>query len=398
MIPRLKPYYGMRELKAALKIYKKAVIDFEEGFAKKFGARHALAFPYGRSGLYTLFNVLGLENAEVVMPAYTCVVVPNATVISGNIPKFVDISLKDYNMDLALLEDAITDKTRVVIPTHLFGYPMDINEIERIVSNAGPDIVVIQDCAHSFAAGYNGEFVCSHGDAALYSLNISKQMSSIFGGIITTNDDAIYEKMKEYRDQYFSKPSAFKQLRKFLYLVAVLVAFNYKVYGFVNSLERSRFLDRYTKYYEEDKIYLPKDFMELYGDVEARVGLVQLEKYDIIKKRRRSIAEYYNEQLQDLEGIELPPIIDGATYSHYVIRVKNRNELMEKMRRYGVQLGQLIEYSIPHMSAYMKYKDREFPNSLHCSKTTINLPNYQALKEQELDYIITSFKKSLGEL
>jgi dTDP-4-amino-4,6-dideoxygalactose transaminase len=386
----------MRELKAALQIYKKAVIDFEEGFAKKFGARHALAFPYGRSGLYTLFNVLGMDNAEVVMPAYTCVVVPNATVISGNIPKFVDISLKDYNMDLALLEDAITDKTQVVIPSHLFGYPMDINEIERIVSNAGQDIVVIQDCAHSFAAEYNGEFVCSHGDAALYSLNISKQMSSIFGGIITSNDDAIYEKMKVYRDQYFSRPSVFKQLRKFLYLVAVLVAFNYKVYGFVNSLERSRFLDRYTKYYEEDKIYLPKDFMELYGDVEARVGLVQLEKYDEIKKRRRSIAEYYNEQLQDLDGIELPPIIDGATYSHYVVRVKNRDELMEKMRRYGVQLGQLIEYSIPHMKAYMKYRDREFPNSLYCSKTTINLPNYPTLKDNDLIKIVDTFKEVIN--
>lgn len=398
MIPRLKPYYGMRELKAAFQIYKKAVIDFEEGFAKKFGARHALAFPYGRSGLYTLFKVLGMENAEVIMPAYTCVVVPNATVISGNIPKFVDISLKDYNMDLALLEDAITDKTRLIIPTHLFGYPMNINEIERIVSNTDQDIVVIQDCAHSFAAEYNGEFVCSRGDAALYSLNVSKQMSSIFGGIITTNDDVIYEKMKEYRDQYFSRPSVFKQLRKFLYLVAVLVAFNNKVYGFVNFLERSRFLDRYTKYYEEDKIYLPRDFMELYGDIEARVGLVQLEKYDEIKKRKRIIAAYYNEQLQDLDGIELPPIIDGATYSHYVVRVNNRNELMEKMRRRGVQLGQLIEYSIPHMPAYMKWKTGDYPNSLHCSKTTINLPNYPALKEQELDCIITSFKKSLEEL
>lgn len=398
MIPRLKPYYGVRELKAALQLYKKAVIDFEEGFAKKFGARHALAFPYGRSGLYTLFKVLGIENAEVIMPAYTCVVVPNATVISGNIPKFVDISLKDYNMDLALLEDAITDKTRIIIPTHLFGYPMNINEIERIVSNANQDIVVIQDCAHSFAAEYNGEFVCSHGDAALYSLSIGKPMSSIFGGIITTNDDVIYDKMKEYRDQYFSRPSIFKQLRKFLYLVAVLVAFNNKVYGFVNFLERSHFLDRYTKYYEEDKIYLPKDFMGLYGDVEARVGLVQLEKYDEINKRKRIIAAYYNEQLQDLDGIELPPIIDGATYSHYVVRVDNRDKLLEKMRKCGVQLGQLIEYSIPHMKAYEKYKDNEFPNSLYCSKTTINLPNYPALKEQELDYIITSFKKSFGEL
>ncbi|MFC2056495.1 DegT/DnrJ/EryC1/StrS family aminotransferase [Chloroflexota bacterium] len=112
-------------------------------------------------------------------------------------------------------------------------------------------------------------------------------------------------------------------------------------------------------------------------------------------QRKREITEYYDTYLQGVDGIELPPIAEGATYSHYVPRVENRRKVMGKMRKEGIQLGQLIEYSIPHMEAYHKYKDGEFPNAYLCSQTTINLPNYPGLKEHDLIRIVKNIKDVL---
>src|SRR5512138_2304565 len=99
MIPRLKPFLGKEEFLAALRPAKDAVANFEQAFAEKFEARYALAFSYGRSALWAFFKALELEKAEIIMPAYTCVVVAHAAVLSGNIPRFVDIDLTDYNMN-----------------------------------------------------------------------------------------------------------------------------------------------------------------------------------------------------------------------------------------------------------------------------------------------------------
>jgi len=396
VIPRLKPFFGLDEIRAAFSRQDDAVSAFEQSFARTFGSKYVLAFPYGRSALYALFKALSIEDGEIIVPAYTCVVVPHAVVLSGNIPRFVDITLRDYTMDLDLLEEAVTPKTRVIIPTHLFGYPMNIDRVNEIASRADQKVLIIQDCAHSFGATFRGENVCSQRDAAIFGLNISKYISSVFGGMLTTNDDDIYERVKQYRDSHFTKPSPVKQFRKLLYLMAVYLAFNNTFYGFVNFLEENTpFLNRFTKYYHGDRIDFPKDFSVNLGDLEARVGMAQLEKYSRIRQRRREIAEYYNEHLQEVEGIELPPIVEGATYSHYVTRVENRREVMDRMRKEGIQLGELIEYSIPHLEAYRKYKDGEFPNSYVCSQTTINLPNYPGLTDEDLARIIGKIKDAL---
>ncbi|HIH44340.1 MAG TPA: hypothetical protein HA257_04445 [Candidatus Methanoperedenaceae archaeon] len=393
MIPRLKPFFSIRELLAALDIRRKPVEDFEREFARTFEAKYALAFPYGRSALYAIFKALHIENTEVIMPAYTCVVVSHALVLSGNKPKFVDISLEDYNMDIDLVEKEMTRDTGAIIATHLFGYPLDTERIKEMAAKANKKIWIIQDCAHSFGAKFKGKFVCNEGDAAIFGLNISKQVSSLFGGMMTTNDAALYEKVKAYRDANFKKPSIFKQLRKFMYLLAVYAAFNETVYGIVNFIEtNTHLLDRFTKYYEEDRIYLPSDFMVLMGNLEARIGLVQLKKYGEISTKRRAIAEYYSMNLQDMSELTLPPLIEGATYSHYVVRVKDRKGIMEKMRKKGVQLGELIEYSIPHMESYLKCKPENFPNSFQCSRGTINLPNYPSLSKSELEHIVKNLQ------
>ena len=404
MIPRLKPFFNKKEIFAALRPQKDAIALFEQAFAKKFEAKHALAFSYGRSALWAFFKAFKVENAEIIMPAYTCVVVAHATVLSGNIPRFVDINLTDYNMNLDQVEEAINENTRAIIATHLFGYPLNVVHLKEIVYAAekrfGHKIWIIQDCAHSFGARFQGELVCNEGELALFGLNISKTISSVFGGMIITNNTDIYNKLKGFREKKFLLPGFKKKLRRLLYLFAVYPAFTNLAYSFVYFLqEKTSILKQLTDaYHLDDEIHFPPDYLDQMTALEARVGLAQLDKYKEIIARRQENAIFYDEQLQDLPGFNLPPLVDGATYSHYVIRVPDRERILKAMSNKGVQLGQLIEYSVPHMEAYIHYADKKaYSNSHLCSYHTVNLPLFSGLSKDSLKHIISAMKQTSAE-
>jgi dTDP-4-amino-4,6-dideoxygalactose transaminase len=395
MIPRLKPYLGFEEITALFTHMPAAVARFESEFARTFRVRNAIAFPYGRSALWAFFKSLGIENGEVIQPAYSCVVVSHATLLSGNVPRFVDVRLDDYNMDLDQVESTINDRTRAILATHLFGYPLNIDRLQEIVEAAekryGHKIWIIQDCAHSFGAQWQGQPVCNAGDVGLFGLNISKMITSIFGGMLTIDDDALAAQVLDWRNTHFHQPGFYKTLRRILYLLAVYPAFNEFLYGFVYWLqEETPLLNMFTKAYHLDElVHFPPDYRERMLNVEARLGLTQLGKYDRILRLRRQHAEYYEQHLRNVPGLELPPIVSGATYSHYVIRVSERQYIMREMARRNVQLGQLIEYSIPHMQAYKTYAvGDEFPNSFYCSAHTINLPVYAQLSTSEREKVV----------
>ncbi len=396
MIPRLRPYFGKEEILTIFKSRRYAVRRFEQAFAMQFHSIYAVAFPYGRSALWAFLNALELKEVEVVQPAYTCSVVAHATVLSGNIPVFVDNSLTNYNMDIDLFADAITPNTRVVIPTHLFGYPMDIDKVNDIVRHAekkyGHKIWVIQDCAHSFDARFKGKTVTNAGDGAIFGLGISKQITSIFGGVFTTNDEVIAKKVCEFRNRNFKKPSWKKSTLRYLYLLAVDLAFQPIIYGFVYWLqEKTPFLNRLTKaYHLDEKIHFPPDYLDQMTNIEALVGLEQLKKYVVMRSKRIEIAKKYFETINNPKDMILPPEIDGATYSHFVIRSDARDRLLAFFASKGIQLGQLIEYSMPHYQAYKTYaKDKLFPNSLLCSNSMINLPIYTNLHDINIIRIVS---------
>jgi dTDP-4-amino-4,6-dideoxygalactose transaminase len=117
--------------------------------------------------------------------------------------------------------------------------------------------------------------------------------------------------------------------------------------------------------------------------------LVQLRKYPEIVRRRQENARYYDQQLRGTPGLELPPLVEGATYSHYVVRVPDRRTVMEAMRRQGVQLGNLIQYSVPHIAVYTQYAmGRSFRNSWLCSQNIINLPVHAHLTERQRAQVV----------
>jgi dTDP-4-amino-4,6-dideoxygalactose transaminase len=393
MIPRFKPYLDQAEF-GAMFARGGDVRAFEEAFARAFDAPEAVAFSYGRSACWALLKALGINNAEIVLPAYTCVVVAHAIVLSGNTCRFVDATLDDYNMDLDQLEAAISDRTAAIVPTHLFGHPVDLDRFDAIVKNAerkyGRRIFVLQDCAHSFGARWRGRLVSGAGDAALFGLGISKLMTSIFGGMITTADRELAGRLRVWRDAHFAPAGVMKALLRRLYLLAVYPAFSEACFGAVRWLQdETPLLDRLAKaYHLDDQIRFPPDAYDAMLDVEARVGLVQLAKYPEIVRRRVACAQYYDHALRGIPGWTLPPIVEGATYSHYVVRVPDRGAAIAAFRRQGIQLGEIIEYSVPHMSAYGPADPAEFPNSWLASRHLINLPIHADLDERRLARVV----------
>ncbi len=384
LISRLKPHLSLAViLSAFFKRRKNSVKKFETEFAKKFDCSYGVMFSYGRTGLYSLFKSWELNNDEVICPAYTCVVVPHAVVLSGNIPVFVDSSEDSFNMDIKKLEEAITKKTKAVVVTHLFGYPMDVVSIQKLIKRKelefGHKIYIIQDVAHSFGAKWNNQLVTSFGDAAVFGLNISKILTTVFGGIVITNSENTYNKLINYRATEF-KSKSIKSFKRLIYSIVTYIVFKPIIYGIVNWLERKSFLDNFVKYYDESVIDFPSDWDILPCSFEAEVGRYQLKLYDDIIKKRIDNALLWQKKYKKNEEISFLKNIDGTTYSHCVALVQNRNIWIETYKRKGIQLGILIEYCIPQMKAYERYsKNQDFPNAKYFSEHTINFPNYPNL-------------------
>lgn len=395
MIPRLKPALGWQEIKAALTWPRNDDVPrFEKAFAEKMGQKHAVAFPYGRTGLVLLLEALDLKGKEIICPAYTCVVVPHAIVTSGNVPVFVDSQEEDFNMNLDLVPEAINENTSAIIATSIFGYPVDLDKL-AVISQKYPHVQIIQDCAHSFAAEWKGRPVQREGVAAIFGLNISKLMTSIFGGMVTTDDDVLYERLRQLRNERLQPASVMKSLRRLIYLFAIYPSFWPPIYGLVNRLERSGVLDRFTKYYDEGVIDMPEDYLEQMSKVEARVGVTQLQKYNQIVEKRVSVTQEYFAELKAVDNLMLPPCVNGATYSHFVTQVDDRSICLAKALKAGVQLGQLIEYAIPQLRAYRQDgTNRYFPFARSYAKRTINLPVFFHLDKSQQQQVVRLWKKS----
>jgi perosamine synthetase len=383
MIPRFRPDLGWAEVLAAMVLGSgDDVARYERVFAAEMGQRHAIAFPYGRTGLMLLLEALGLRSKEIICPAYTCVVVPHAIVKSGNRPIFVDSQASDCNMDLDLAEAAIGPNTGALIATSIFGHPVDLDRLDAL-SARYPNVLIIQDCAHSFAAEWRGRPVQKAGKAAIFGLNISKITTSIFGGMVTTDDDELAERLREIRSRRLVPVPLRKSLLRSLYLLATLVAFQPVIYGMVRWLERKGWLNRFSRYYDEAVIDLPEDALVGMTQVEARVGIEQLRKYRAMIAARRCWAGFYRAALRDCPGLRFPQVAEGATWSHIVAEVENRDEMVRRAEAQGVQLGVVIDYNIPEMKAYRG--GNACPIASHFSRHTINLPLGGAFSERHVE-------------
>lgn len=372
MIPRLRPSLSVADVAAAF-LAEKSVEDFECAFAATMEQAYAIAFPYGRTAQMLLMEALDLKGREIILPAYTCVVVAHAVVLAGGRPVFVDSEAHGFNMDLDKAEAAITADTGAIIATSIHGYPVDLDRIDAIAARH-PHVVILQDCAHSFAAEWKGRPVQKHGRAAFFGLNISKLMTSIFGGMITTEDADLAARLRHLRDRGLEAGG--RGLSRAVYLAAATTALVPPAFSLVKRISDLGLIDRFVRYYDETLIDMPGDHLVQIGRAEASVGVRQCSAYRGIIERRRRIAAFYDEALAEVLPDARPPLVDGATYSHYVLRVADPDGMVKAAARRGIELGRLIDYCVPDMMAYRAMTSTlgPFDETRRLNASVVNLP------------------------
>lgn len=389
IIPRYHPYLDFEEIKSLFDSTENVVQKFEKNFAKLVGSKYAVTFSHGRSALYCILKSLNIEKKEILIPSYTCGIVPSVIIDSGNIIRFTDISMKDYNM---VVDDAIkkiSKKTKAVVPVHTYGYPVDIKYLTQRIPK---DVYIIEDAALALLSKNTGKY----GDITFYSLDILKQLYTSGGGIATTNNKEIYEKLKWYISKNLKRNTTVNELKKLLKIFSFYLLFNRFFFKAYDIIDRHIVNKLYSGYMNQFQAVFLNDFLFDFCQTQAKVGLIQLNKaHDIIKKTAK-IAKFYTDELSTVNNIELPPLIDGATYSKYTIRVKKRDEFKKTMEKKGIYVNNLWPYSIAYNPKYKKYLNNgKFKNSLLAAHQVINLPNYPSLYDhtESLEFIVDTIKK-----
>jgi len=403
MIPRVHPTYTPAELRAALFPMRDAVAEFERELAAHFGMKYALVFPYGRSAIYAAFRALGLSG-EVVQPAYNCVVVAHATVLSGNQPVFVDCQNDDPNQDADAMVRAVNAHTTAVVPTSIFGMSFDAPALVAAIRRKNPGTFVLMDCAQSFDARWQGELTAAQGDAAILAFGIGKAMTTLFGGALLTDRDNVAQAVRNYRDRSFHPSSVTRSLGRLAYFAASWIAVTGQGVRASDLLERSGALQaRFLKSLRSrESIRLPKDNEILMTNREAAIGHAQLSRLSMFIERRKEISAIYSGALCDVSSVHLLDWSDGATHTIYTLRLDTparRSDVLDGLRQRGVQGGTVLDYVVPDLECYRERRDAdEFPNARAWARRVLNLPNHPTLTDAQVGYCASVLRAALDDV
>lgn len=393
MISFYRPDFDRSEFLAALVRGSATRSDFEAAVAARAGTRYGLAFAYGRSGIVALLKVLNLTDAEVILPAYTCSVMAQAIVVSGNQPVFADVNLADYNMSLDALKNSLTPRTRAVIATHTFGYPTSVDAIREIVDD--PGVIIIEDSAAGFSTFSPGATTI-RGDVGLYSFGHGKHLSTVGGGMLVTNSADLYEKLKVYRDERMSQlPIKVWAKRWMRLLISYMLMFSGPIYSLLQKF-RYRFIEEYADP-ALSTVTMVGDYATAYADFQARMGMIQLSKLDTIIAKRRALARLYDSELQNIPNLTPAPIVNGATYLLYGIRVKRRDEIdfRQQMFKLGVGVEKSYHYALPSVRSYQPYARGSYPCAEQLAREVVNLPIYPRLSIEKAKYVAEAFRRCM---
>lgn len=316
---------------------------FEEEFSKYVGTKYSIGVNSGSDALYLAIKALGISSGdEVITVSHTFVSTVDAIVRNSAKPVFVDIDPETYTMDVNQIEDKITERTRAIIPVHLYGHPADMDAITAIAKKY--KLFVIEDACQAHGAEYKGKKVGGIGDIGCFSFYPSKNLGAYGnGGIIVTNNEELAKKLSMLRN--------YGQSQKYYY-----------------------------------------DFMGINSrldEIQAAVLRVKLKYLDEWNEKRRNIAKLYNELLKN-SNIILPIEKDYAkhVYHLYVIRSKNRNELQQYLSQNGIQTQ--IHYPLP-VHKQKSYLDLGFRAHLPVTEKICNeilsLPMHPWLTEEEVEKI-----------
>jgi len=359
-IPIARPVIGQEEILAVTEVLESGMLaagervaQFEQKFADYCGTTHAIAINNGTAALHAALLALDIgPGDEVIVPSFSFIATATAVSMCGAKPVFVDVDEQYFTIDPARIEDRLTEKTRAVIGVHLFGQPFDVDAVKKICDSR--NVKLIEDAAQAHGALYNNAKVGGFGHLACFSFYATKNMITGEGGMVTTNDRALADRLRLIVNH--------GQQEKYLH---TRLGYNYRM-----------------------------------TDLAAALGIVQLKKLDKFNLRRRKNAEFYNANLA-ARGLITPKIMSSANpvYHQYVVRLTEefpmkRDEFMAYLKTKGI--GSAVHYPIPihHQPLYDTETGSDpCPVSTNLSKSVISLPVHPLLDQKELAYICETINR-----
>lgn len=371
MIPVARPSIGTEEEVAVVAALRSGwvsqgpkVAEFESNFASYVGARYAVAVSSCTTALHLALVAAGIKAGdEVLCPSLSFIATANAIVYAGATPVFVDIDASTYNIDANLIEQAITPRTKAILLVHQVGLPAALNEICAIASRHG--LLVIEDAACAIGAEYEGQHIgLPHAAIACFSFHPRKVLTTGEGGMITTADQQLAERMRRMRQHGMS----------------------------VSDLARHSSRRILTESYDE------VGFNYRMTDLQAAMGLVQLRRLDEMLEKRRRLARRYSAQLGSLSWLLTPREPKGSRHSFqsYMVRLAsdaplNRDDLMQALLDRSISSRRGI--MAIHREAPYSGWTQALPNTDLITDSTFILPLYHDMTEEEQDYVIESVQE-----
>jgi len=334
------------------------VREFEQTFAERVGAAEAVATTSCTTALALSLYVMGVRPGdEVIVPSLSFIATANSVWHCGATPVFADIDPDTYNLDPAEAERAITARTKVIMPVHQVGLPADMDRFLTLGQRYG--IAIVEDAACAVGATYKGRPIGSLGPLACFSLHPRKVITTGEGGMITLNDAAIADRLRKLRAHAMD----------------------------VSDLARHAATDVIIECYPE------RGWNARMTDIQAELGLCQLERLDWILERRRTLAERYNRALAQIPSLETPIDPDYAirTWQSYCLRLDpcspvGRTELMRRLLRDGVPTRRGV-MAIHEETAYAG-ASAGLPHSEAAAREVIMLPLFPDMTDQQQDYVL----------
>lgn len=367
-IPSNRPILGEEEIAAVTDVLRSGMLThksgagkyvrlFENAFAKFIGSKEAVAVNSGTAALHACLLATDIKPGdEVIAPPFTFIATTNMILLLGGKVVFADIDPTTYTLNPQAVEAAITTKTKAIIPVHLYGHPTDMDPLLELAKTH--NLTIIEDAAQAHGSQYKGKPVGTIGDMACFSLYPSKVITTGEGGVITTDNKELAQRLRRIRTHGEIRPYEF-----------IMLGHNYRM-----------------------------------PEIEAAIGSEQVKRLPKFLAQRRQNAEFLSKHLSDIPEIILPTEASWAIHNWYLYTIRiptprNRDKIQKTL--HDAKIGAAIYYEVPlHLTPIYQrlfgYKAGLMPVSEQAAKQVLSLPVHPALTKEEISWIIEQVHQALA--